>query len=219
MDAEMYRSSLPRVEAEWRSRLLSAFNAVILVIGSLLCFSEWPYQGAEGFVSAHIWSHPVTFASIFVGYLQHDLVWVLWHQKTTPDVAAVIHHSMFIAITHYVLWGWYFKQPYAWLSFAELSTPFLNARWFYAVTKRKNELAYFVHSVAFASTFLATRVVGYTLGIWNLWANYSLWRDERWGLYCVVAGCHAGLALNLFWSRAVVKNVLRAMKAGAKATD
>ena len=38
--------------------------------------------------------------------------------------------------------------------FAELSTPF-SSSWFYAVTKRKNELAYFVHSVAFASTFLA----------------------------------------------------------------
>ena len=121
---------------------------------------------------------------------------------------------MFIAITHYVLWGWYFKQPYAWLSFAELSTPFLNARWFLAVAKRKSSPLYSASSIAFAGTFLVTRVLGYTLGIYDLWMNYALWRNERWGLYCVVAGCHAGLVLNLFWSRTVVKNGIRAMKSG-----
>ena len=95
---------------------------MILIVGSALCFSEWPsYLGNEAFISeGHLWSHPVTFASLFVGYLQWDLCWCLWHLHLTRDYASVVHHILFIAITHYVLWGWYFKKPFAWLSFTEL---------------------------------------------------------------------------------------------------
>ena len=84
------------------------------------------------------------------------LCWVLWHNGATPDAASAVHHTLFIGITHYVLWGWYFKVPYAWLSLAELSTPFLNARWFLAVINQKSGSLYVATSVLFAATFLAT---------------------------------------------------------------
>ena len=207
----------PAEMAEWRDRICSTLNALILIVGSLLCFSEWPYAPAkEGWISNHIHSHPVTFASLFAGYLQWDLCWVLWHNGTTPDAASAVHHTLFIGITHYVLWGWYFKVPYAWLSLAELSTPFLNARWFLAVINQKSGSLYVATSVLFAATFLATRVLGYSLGIYDLWKSYPLWKDAKVGLYAVVAGCHAGLLLNLFWSQAVVAAVRRAIK-GSKA--
>ena len=206
----------PAEFAEWRSRVGSTLSAIVLIIGALLCFSEWPYPAAEGWISDHLWSHPVTFASMFVGYLQFDLCWVLYHQRATPDPASAIHHSLFIAITHYVLWGWYFKQPYAWLSFAELSTPFLNLRWFLAVADMKSGKAYLLASWAFALTFLVTRVGGYAWGIFDIWRSYHLWKVAKPGLYAVVAGCHAGFALNLFWSQAVIGALLRAAGGGKK---
>ena len=50
--------------------LLSQLNSVILVVGAVLCFGEWGgYDGAAAYISAYgDWSHPVTFASLFVGY-------------------------------------------------------------------------------------------------------------------------------------------------------
>ena len=43
--------------AEWRSRIGSTINAVLLTVGSLRCFSEWPYPGTEGWSSweSHEW--------------------------------------------------------------------------------------------------------------------------------------------------------------------
>ena len=204
----------PAEMAEWRERLSSTINAIIITVGSVLCFCEWPYAGVEGWISAHLWSHPVTFASIFVGYLQYDLCWVLYHQRATPDVASIVHHSLFIAITHYVLYAWYFKQPYAWLSLAELSTPFLNGRWFLAVSDRKSGRAYSATSFAFAITFLVTRVLGYGWGIMDMWRCYAKWKGAHWGAYAVVAGCHAGFVLNVFWARGVVAALVRAVKGG-----
>ena len=75
--------------SEWRARVCSTVNALILIVGAVLCFSEWPYFPAkEGWISDHTWSHPVTFASIFVGYLQWDLCWVIFHQVRPRPASA-----------------------------------------------------------------------------------------------------------------------------------
>ena len=93
------------------------------------------------------------------------------------------------------------------------STPFLNLRWFYAVRGNKGA-AYFKASVAFALTFIATRVIGYSLGLLDLWRHRALWRPAKWGLYAVIGGVHAGYALNLFWSKTVIGNLIRAARGG-----
>ena len=79
----------PTEMSEWRARVCSTVNALILIVGAVLCFSEWPYSPAkEGWISDHTWSHPVTFASIFVGYLQWDLCWVIFHQVCPRPASA-----------------------------------------------------------------------------------------------------------------------------------
>mmetsp|Transcript_22294 Transcript_22294/g.51068 ORF Transcript_22294/g.51068 Transcript_22294/m.51068 type:complete len:281 (-) Transcript_22294:31-873(-) len=200
----------------WRSRVLGSVNAVLLVFGSVLCFLEWPYDPvAEGWTGPdRVWSNPVTSASLFVGYLQWDLCWLIWHRKSAAnnDPGAIIHHSIFIAVTHYVLHGYFFKRPFAWLSMAELSTPFLNARWFLAASDRKDGVPYLLVSLGFSITFLATRVVGYTLGLYDLWQSYTLWKDSGIGLHGVVLGLHMAYLLNLFWSTKVVSALQRAMR-------
>lgn len=195
---------------------MGSVNALLLIFGSLLCFLEWPYNPVvEGWTGpGRVWSHPVTFASLFVGFLQWDLCWLIWHRKSTTnnDPSAMIHHVIFIAVTHYVLFGYFFKRPFAWLSLAELSTPFLNVRWFLAVSDRKDGMSYLLASLGFAVTFLATRVVGFTLGLYDLWQSYNLWKDSGTGLYGVVLGLHLAYILNLFWSTKVVSALQRAIR-------
>ena len=49
--------------------------------------------------------------SLFVGYLQWDLCWVIYHHHAAHDWGSIIHHGMFTVMTHYVLHGWFFKKP------------------------------------------------------------------------------------------------------------
>lgn len=126
-------------------------------------------------------------------------------------MSAVFHHLLFIAVTHYVLSGTYFKKPFAWLSFTELSTPFLNIRWFYAASNMKEGRGYFLSSLLFASTFLLTRVLGYGLGMLDLIWSYGEWKSNR-GLHFVAVGLGLGYALNLFWSVKVIQALQRAFK-------
>jgi len=213
--------------SEWRSRLQAIFNALILIVGSVLCFTEWVSTYApesEGWVKtlplqcnnsidgggdcSCFSSHPVTYASLFVGYLQWDLCWLIWHRDTHPDVGSMIHHSIFIGVTQFVLSETYFRKPFAWLALTELSTPFLHVRWILAATGQKSNGLYFWVSLGFALTFLSTRSIGYGLGLVDVWLNRTSWGVIS-GLWGVVAGLHLAYVLNLFWSFKVGSALVR----------
>lgn len=221
-DKDEIASARLNAASEWRSRLLAIVNAVVVMGGSILCFLEWStyLPESEGWVktidtSTHCFaSNPITFASLFVGYLQWDLCWLIWHRKTHPDVGSMIHHSIFIAVTHFVLWGTYFRKPFAWLSLTEFSTPFLHLRWLLAATNRKNEGLYFWISLGFAVTFLSTRTIGYGLGLLDVWRSFASWKVIR-GLWGVVFGLHLAYLLNLFWSAKVGSALLRTLSSAS----
>ena len=219
--------------SEWRSRILAILNALILIYGSALCFTEWvstyvpksegwvktlPFEcsnsGGNGECSCFT-SHPVTFASLFVGYLQWDLCWLIWHRDTHPDIGAMIHHSIFIGVTQFVLSGTFFRKPFAWLSLTELSTPFLHMRWVLAATGNKTSNSYFLNSLGFALTFLSTRSIGYGLGLFDVWKNRESWGVIS-GLWWVVGGLHLAYLLNLFWSFKVGSALVRTIVGSKK---
>lgn len=212
-------------EAEWRSRIIGTVHAVILVVGSLFCFYENMYhlgleegRGFDTTTITHLSGSSVErdtsaalFASIFGGYLQYDMCYLIWNMEENYDPTSMIHHFLYILITHYTLSGRYFTRPFAWLSFAELSTPFLHGRWFLAVQKKKDHPWYIRMSMAFAITFLFTRVVCYTFGLIDLWQAVDIWIDLPKGIYGVVFGIHVGYLLNLFWATKVVRALSKAM--------
>merc|ERR1711884_681839 len=113
------------------------------------------------------------------------------------------HHILYIGMTHYVLPGSYFLKAFPWLSFGELSTPFLHIRWILIKTGKGNHPLYFGASLGFALTFLATRTFAFGLGLIDTWSNRNAWEEisELWG---VVVGFHLTYLLNLFWSFKVV---------------
>jgi hypothetical protein len=223
--------------SEWRSRLLAIFNALILIVGSVLCFTEWVSTYApesEGWVKtlplqcndsidgggdcSCFSSHPVTYASLFVGYLQWDLCWLIWHRDTHPDGGSMIHHSIFIGVTQFVLSETYFRKPFAWLALTGLSTPFLHVRWILAATGQKSNGLYFWVSLGFALTFLSTRSVGYGLGLVDVWRNRTSWGVIS-GLWGVVAGLHLAYLLNLLWSFKVGSALVRTISNNSTTTN
>ncbi len=139
-------------------------------------------------------------------------MWLLNHREKNFDVAALIHHILYIPITHYVLWGRFFCRPFAWLSMGELSTPFLHLRWFYLSLGLKGSKEYFRYSILFALSFLLTRVLGYFLGLVDLWFSREAWITLPFGIYLVTLGVHFGFALNLFWAKKVMNALVKHTK-------
>ena len=76
---------------------------------------------------------------------------------------------------------------------------------------RSESNGYFYSSLAFAFTFLLTRVVGYSLGLLDLWLNYNEWKVAG-GLHGVAVGLILAYLLNLFWSIKIINAVQRVLK-------
>jgi uncharacterized membrane protein YwzB len=211
------------MEAEWRSRIIGTLHAIIISIGSLYCFNEWIHFAPLA-NPMHAWHVPsddlplpkdyivVPLASFFLGYLQYDMLWMILHKEKNFDVGMMVHHSLFIAITHYVLQGYFLVKPFAWLGLCEVSTPFLHLRWFYAVLGKKENKLYFVWSTLFMMTFVGVRVAGYGMGLNDLWSNYGYWKDLPYGFYAVIGGLHIGYLLNIFWGGFVLLSFVKNLK-------
>lgn len=209
------------IEAEWRSRIVGTAHAIILTIGSIFCFVEWKqFQLQPG----HAWHVPtsdipslvkeghyivVPLASFFLGYMQYDFLWMLLHKEKNFDRGMMIHHGLFIAITHYVLHGYFLVKTFAWLGFCEVSTPFLHLRWFWAVIGKKDELLYFIWATMFTITFVLARVVGFGWGLMDLWNAREYWVHLPMGLHIVIAGLHVAYVLNIAWGVMVISSFVR----------
>jgi len=202
-------------EAEWRSRILGIFNGTIITFGSVLCYLSWPEK-----VEEDSWiaidgdlknAYPALFISLLIGFFQWDFVWLLAHMKENYDPSAIFHHIIYIFVTQYCIFDRCLIRTVAWLTFAELSTPFLHLRWYLAAINEKNNFWYVPTCLAFASTFLFTRIFCYSLGIADLWYYRTMWSNENtpFALYAVVAALHAGCGLNYFWSLKVIQALLR----------
>lgn len=198
--------------AEWCCRQVSDIHALIMVWGAIRSFMEWNHISLEeGFVGKPTFA-PVFYCAVSMGYLQWDLLWQLYHMDGYYDASSLIHHILYLAVCHYNMQGYFFCRPFAWLVFGELSTIFLNRRWFYAASDRKESMGYIVSSVMFAVTFLSIRVALYTWGFFDIWKHKSIWLELPQGIRFVVFGLHVGYVLNLFWGVKVWNALVRLIK-------
>jgi hypothetical protein len=154
----------------------------------------------------------VPLASFFLGYMQYDFLWMLLHKEKNFDRGMMVHHSLFIAITHYVLHGYFLVKTFAWLGFCEVSTPFLHMRWFFAVLGKKDDPWYFIWAAIFTITFVMARVVGFGWGLMDLWKAKEYWVHLPMGLHLVIVGLHVAYVLNIIWGIMVISSFVRNVK-------
>merc|ERR1712071_65851 len=120
----------------------------------------------------------------------------------------VIHHAAFIGAS--LINGIYFIFifQFSWLILGELSSVFLNWRWFLIQSGRGDSATMKYCSLAFASLFFSTRVIAYGLGLADLFIH----RRQAMAvsapkpfIIIVLSLLVGGYVLNLFWMRSFYK--------------
>jgi hypothetical protein len=206
--------------AEWRDKVLSTVNAVVQIVGGVQCYLEWDLFKPE----SSAWTdgskeryQQITFVQYtgcaLMGYLIWDLSWMIWHYNETPDKESICHHVLFLLVAYYNMYGFYFSKCFAWMACAEISTIFLNFRWFLLTLNQKSTVAYTANSVLFCLTFLLTRIVVGGWGLYDVWKNKMYWEDGSFGVHGVVFGLHLIFLMNLFWSQKVVSGFVAGIRA------
>ncbi|ETE71145.1 Transmembrane protein 56-B, partial [Ophiophagus hannah] len=143
---------------EWNTRIVSTFHALVVEI---FCVYILLYDEATN--ADRVWGDPSTVqinVAITVGYLTSDLLLIIWHWKAIGDVFFVTHHVLALFAYYFVLDRGILAYFANFRLLAELSTPFVNQRWFFeALGYSKASKANIINGVLMTIVFFLGRII------------------------------------------------------------
>jgi len=146
---------------------------------------------------------------IFLSWLCYDIAHLLIQFPTLGGVDTLVHHVAFACSSAICASYSLFPFPFSWLIACELSSPFLNIRWYLLTTGRKDTPILATTNLAFGYTFVLTRVIIYGIGLAHLWMSHGILLvgpeavPAVW-VYLILSLVTAGYGLQLFWFKKIL---------------
>mmetsp|Transcript_11239 Transcript_11239/g.22992 ORF Transcript_11239/g.22992 Transcript_11239/m.22992 type:complete len:171 (-) Transcript_11239:263-775(-) len=110
-----------------------------------------------------LWIGVYIMCSVMIGYFIIDLFLM---RSSGMNAIFAFHHIAFGFAGILQLAYGRSCGPFVWLISGELSTIFLNARWFFRRKENVDAYTIAVVELLFASTFFITRIIGYGIGLY-----------------------------------------------------
>lgn len=145
---------------------------------------------------------------MFCGWLCYDILHVLHLYPKVGGIDFLIHHVAFLGAS--VINGTYqiFIFQFSWLIIGELSSIFINLRWFLIQTGRGATSTMWLCNMLFAWLFFLTRVILYGLGLLHMFMHYEeimAVPAPKFFVILVFGLIVGGYILNIFWFRKIYK--------------
>ncbi|CAH3146796.1 unnamed protein product [Porites evermanni] len=196
---------------DWNTRIGSNLHAIIVSIISLYCF----------IFDAETTSNPVASDAVFVrigiaitlGYISADFLIIILSYKLIGDLFTVTHHLM-------AIWAYYFVVVYGSLPYfanvrqlAEISTVFVNQRWFFdAIGYSRLSHGFVVNGYIMGASFFLCRIAIMPLYYYKC---YSVWGSQEqkdlgalisfyWISTCIVLD-----SINLYWFTKIARGAMK----------
>ncbi|XP_061741544.1 TLC domain-containing protein 4-B isoform X1 [Nerophis ophidion] len=203
----------PTKHTEWNSRLVSTVHA--LVVGLFCLYILW----FDDAVNANpVWGDPTMVklnVAITCGYLLYDLLLLACNWSTMGDSFFVCHHLAALYAYGYVLTRGVLPYFANFRLISELSTPFVNQRWFFETLKypRSHGLVV-INGVAMAAVFFLVRIAVMPSYWLSVFATFGTADFERLGFGAQVAwisSCVALDILNTIWMYKIARGCYKVL--------
>ena len=211
-------------QAEWDTRVASSAHAIAALAGvyhtamqsaahradRLGAYDARLYVGADESVTG---LGPEFFCALFVGYLVADIIPVVIYRDTMANINELYGHHILASAAWSCLIYYRVTQWYGcfWL-LAELSTPFVNLRWWLYKSKSTG-LPYAVNGLVMTLAFGWTRVSHLPWTLSYLVTDFAAMRAHAgWFAYffCVCFAFNA--CLQCYWFSLMVKGLVKGVK-------
>ncbi|XP_063305594.1 TLC domain-containing protein 4-like [Pelobates fuscus] len=201
-------------QCEWDSRCVSTVHA--FVVGSF-CLYILAFDDAVN--SDPIWGDPFQVklnVAITCGYLIYDLVLLARFWKVMRDPYIVCHHMAVLYAYGYVLNRGVLPYFANFRLISELSTPFVNQRWFFdAVGMPRSSWMVLLNGFAMAAVFFVVRIAVIPSYYSQVFATFGTEGYIRLGIGPQVAwivSCVILDILNVFWMYKIARGFYRVVK-------
>jgi len=193
---------------EWGSRVVSTLHAFVATYGSFLAlytdhnvFTQDPF----GRCTQCDW-----WLKVSIGYFLYDMVLVMT-EKQIRSMGTIIHHILGIVGFSASMAGGQVLYFTLLQNSTELTTPFVNNRWFLAASKQSNSQAYMINGLVMTFAFVMYRAVIVPIAAsYAFYAHWDKYQRVTIVLYFLLPFCVIGITLlNFYWTSLMVKGLLR----------
>ncbi|MXQ79680.1 hypothetical protein E5288_WYG007153 [Bos mutus] len=196
---------------EWNSRVVSTCHSLVVGLVGLYIFLF-----DEAGIADPLWgdtSLGKVNVAIASGYLVSDLLILIWYWKVIGDKYFVIHHCTALYAYHFVLNDGVLVYVGNFRLLAELSSPFVNQRWFFEALKYpKFSKANVINGILMTVVFFVVRIAsippyyGYMYSVFGTEAYMRLGFliQFSWISTCVVLD-----VMNVMWMIKISKGCIK----------
>lgn len=196
---------------DWDTRIGSNLHAVIVSVISLYCFMFDAETTSNPVVNDAVFAR--VGVSITMGYISADFLIILLSYKHIGDLFTMTHHLM-------AIWAYYFVVVYGFLPYfanvrqlAEISTPFVNQRWFFdAIGYPRMSRSFVVNGYVMGASFFLCRIAimpTYYYKCYSVWGSQEQRNLGALISFYWISTCTVLDAINLFWFTKIVRGAMK----------
>ena len=208
--------SLPESEqAYWNYSLVSSIHAVVISVMAFQALAETPALYSSSDLMLVTPQTTITF-KVFWGYiLQDTLGSIYYNSKWSGWQANLIHH-----LAAMLCWGQLLDGGFAHFMgligiISEITTPFVNLRWFLHKAGLKDTTLYLLNGLTMTLLWFIIRIGGFGMLGFRIAASWdavmALRPDQQ---FTVVFSYVVGYSLQIFWFYKIVRGALKALDIG-----
>ncbi|XP_012516643.1 PREDICTED: transmembrane protein 56 [Propithecus coquereli] len=196
---------------EWNSRVVSTCHSLLVGI-----FGLYIFLFDEATIADPLWGDPSLVnvnIAIASGYLISDLLILIWHWKVIGDKFFIIHHCAALYAYYFVLKDGVLAYIGNFRLLAELSSPFVNQRWFFEALKYpKFSKANVINGILMTVVFFIVRIVSIPPLYCFIYSVYGTEPYRRLGLLIQcswISSCVVLDVMNVMWMIKISKGCIK----------
>ncbi|KAL7408946.1 TLC domain-containing protein [Mrakia frigida] len=206
-----YRNHPKKTQIAWNS------NVAALVHALVICPLAWRVSGAPAIVGDEVWGYTWEAGQVFA--ISCGFIWDTVFSYFNCPFDFLLHGIGGLALmvcSFRPFVGYYVSRFLLW----ELSTPFLNAHWFFEKTGRSGSLPMIINAICLITVFFTARIIYGSYLSYNFYKAMWINRSEiPFFLHFVFEGFNTAMTfLNLFWFKKMVNAFARRLKGEKKDT-
>ncbi|NP_001129351.1 TLC domain-containing protein 4 isoform X1 [Rattus norvegicus] len=206
-----YNSLSTEKKIEWNSRVVSTCHSMLVgIFGLYLFFFD------EATIADPLWGDPSLVKiniSTASGYLISDLLIILFNWKVIGDKFFIIHHCAGLIAYYFVLKIGVLAYIANFRLLAELSSPFVNQRWFFEVLKYpKFSKVNVINGILMTVVFFIVRIIAIPPMYFYVYSVYGTEPYIRLGSvvhFVWISSCIVLDVMNIMWMIKITKGCMK----------
>lgn len=201
------------IKIEWNNRGFSTVHSILVAAVSfyLLVLSEL-FKESTAIVSIvhrkSLWSD--SLLGISIGYFLTDLGMILWYFPALGGMEYVLHHALSMYAIILSLISGEAQYYILMVLFSEITTPFVNLRWYLDVYGQKSSMLYICNGVALFLGWLAARILLFIFFFTHIYLHFDQVRTIfPLGFYSILSVPPLIAVMNAFWFLKIFKGMVK----------